>query len=1165
MTGQQTIPTSDTLVVPVEVAALAVNDGLRVGGGFYRAATNYRSVLDGSRGADPDPFTNDTDWAHKPEANGVYLQWQLPEALTRGRQGPDGEIGDFPLVPQRWLVVRYRYASRRVRAWMVHSDFVDDWDGTVSFVDPHAQEPRATKIGRRVELVKGAPWSEPDDGRAPFLTAVGPGLLAFSVYQPFNENVFSLHDPLEDVEDDERLGYLVAGWYADPGSDILADDGTDYAALLESLEWRAPSGAGERRRSLFTGTVLGVDWKRLGVIGDDPIPDRCDIAVAVGNSTAEAEGALQRHADGETAMSAEDADLFRAFLLDTLDEMDRPEADIILRRAAHRSGFGRGPGGYVWQVVDRADASAPPPEPADARARRLATEHTVVGELNRVQAEHDRLERELAAARDRLYRLWYMDRLNTHEDKPAEFTDHIAAQLDPDDPDGAAGTVARLAGELAVLRADGLPWAMEPDDLAASARAYADARGIGEHRTLVRVPDTEFDHSADPVVLLQGARLHAPLGRDAFLPCRTPDQTITEVTDGERTTDAAGVRDEVAQIELTGLPAALDPLAAEFLVLERARARGMSLADHEGTLPEYGTGDWTQAWQPLALHWSVRYFHTPFQEDGQDRWEFDADTLRYHWKGGDRESGYREITGKQYLMPSAGADLSGRIGAYAKDRDDLDPGLVRGLRRRATELDVLSQRLDGFSARLGQRLSGGHVCATGATGALIGDGQRLAPDPGDLPGRFDPWPDSEFVDLRAGQILFSSLTVVDRFGRAVRLVPDDDPAHFMPDAVPDAMVPEHPVGEFGADRYVELGPRLLQPARLHFDLLIPGSDDPVAYDPSRNPVCGWLLHNRLDASLACYAPEGEALGELRTVLDPDSGNQVVAWRRLPGSDLHTLDDLREAHPYLHHVLEPVVRKGPDTLTALLATVDEALAGIDPGGAEPGGAGFFLGRPLALVRARLDMQLEGPPRADTGWREAIGPPAPATTGYRWIVRLGEARQTDDGLVGYALDQDYEHLETVVPPEGPANDYLRPIGNGDRLRLRLDHEDSAEVMLLLDPRAPVHAVSDVLPVGKLRVPERFVSPALEHMSVSFRTGPVLAATRTRQVEGERVTSVVMPRPATVTGRWSWTEPVGEGWETHAVDTPDPARPPVAPPHLRSGFLVLDDAAAAHGTGR
>ncbi|WP_431887884.1 hypothetical protein [Nocardiopsis alba] len=1154
MTGTN-FPASDTLVVPVEVAALAVNETVRDTSVVYRAATNYRSVLDGERGADPAPFANDTGWWQNSDVPGVYLQWQLPEALSRGRQTPDGEIGDFPLVPNRWLVARYRAGSRDVRAWMVHSDFVDEREGTVSFLDPYSEAPQATKIGRKVELIKGSPWREPDDGGEPFLTAVGPGLLAFSVYQPFNENVFSIHDPLEEVEGEERLGYFVAGWYSDPDSDVLAED-IDYAALLESLEWRAPSGAGQRHRSLYTGTVLGIGWKPTGKI-DDPIPERDDIATAVGNSTAEAQGALQGQASG--TMSEEDADLFRAFLLDTLDEMDRPEGRTLLDRAAHRSGFGRGPGGYIWQVADRGDPSALPPEPAAVREQRLLTEHSVVGELNRLQAEHDRIERDLAAARDRLYHLWFMERMDTDRTKPREFTDHIDAELDPGNPDGAAGTVRRLAAELERMRREDLPWGHDEEELEEKARDHALENGITGTRVLMRVPDTGFDHSADPVVLLQGAGLHAPLSRDSFLPCRTPDQAITEITDGGDSVDVAEVRQDVDKLELSGLPAALESLATEFFVLERARSLDLGLNDHEGTLPEYGTDDWEQAWQPLTLHWSLRYFHTPFQEEGQDRWTFDG--VRYRWQGGEREEGYREITGKQYLMPSAGADLDGRINAYARYRDDLDPVTIRGLRKEAEEADLLSQRLDGFSARLAQRLTGGHLAPTDEIAELIGDGQRLAPDPGSIPRRPGERPESEFVDLRAGQILFSGLTIVDRFGRAVRLVPENDPAHFALDAVPDSMVPDHPVGEFGADRYVELGPRLLQPARLAFEPILP-DDEPAAFDPSLNPVYGWLLHNRLDASLACYGPTGDALGELRTIMDPGSGEQVVAWRRLPGSDLHTMEDLHEEHPYLYEVLEPVRSKGPDTLAALLATVDEAVAGIDPGGIDPGGAGFFLGRPLALVRARLDMRLEGPARSDTGWFSILDPsaPAPTTTDYRWTVRLGEAAQTDDGLVGYVLDRDYEHLETVVDPEGPATDYLRPIDNGERLRLRLDTDNTAEVMLLVDPRAPVHATTDVLPVGRLEIPRRFVDPVLEHMSVSFRTGPLLAATVKRDVDGDSVAAVSMPRPSTVTGAWSWTEPVGEGWEDHPIEAADPTRPPAAKPHLRSGFLLLDDAVAA-----
>ncbi|MFC7329914.1 hypothetical protein [Marinactinospora rubrisoli] len=1146
---------SSTLVVPIDVAALAVNTRVRDGGSIRRAAANFQRVVRDHAPAEPAPFDNDKDWRDDPDVLGVYLQWQLPEALARGRHDPDGGVGDFPLVPNRWLVVRYRYESREVRSWLVESDYLDEWQGTVSYLDPHAGTPTATKIGRRHDIAPGSPWREPSGRREPFLTAIGPGLLNFSVYQPFNENVFSMHDPLDGIDGDDRLAYFVAGWYADPDSDILMSE-EDSAALIESLDWSPTPGSGPRRRSVYTGSVLGLNWTPDTEIPDS-IPDRRDIAVAVGNSTAEAASALLDEADGTGALSADDAELFRAFVLDALDQLDKPEGQDLVQRAAHRSGFARGPGGYTWQVADRGDPLALPPEPADQRVRRLRAEHDTIGELNRLQAEHDRIERELAAAQERLYHLWYLNAL-PERDKPREFTSAIGAQLDPDDPDGAAGRVKALTEQLAEARS-ALPWGRDPEDLAEAAKAHADAHGLPEHRVLVRVPAEEFDHSADPVVLLQGANLHAPLSRDGALPCRTPDRVVTRVTDAGTTVDAAGVQPDVAKVPLDDLPEALRALATEFFILERARARGLSLDDHDGALPELGTGEWKQAWQPMALHWSGDYFPVPFQDTdtGTDYWWFDG--VRYRWTGqGDRPDPFT-VQGNQLLMPSAGAALEGQLAAYSAHRGDLPADLIRSLRREAAEQDLLSQRLDGFGAGLGQRKPGGGLLVpTGPLAELTGHGDRQAPEPGDLPeSDWDPNPESRFQQLRSGQMLFTGLSIVDRFGRSVDLILD--PAHFTPTALPDSMVPDHPIGETGADRYVELGPRLLQPGRLHFGFLSATGDEEIDFRPEENPVCGWLLHNRLDAALACYAPEGRALGELRTVLAP-SGSREVAWRRLPGSSLVSLDDLAADFPHLHRFLAAIQRKGPDTLTAVLATVDEALTTIDPEAPQDGGMGFFLGRPLAMVRAKLDLQLDGPPRTDVNWFDVIDPPTPKALEYRWTIRLGEPAHSDDGLVGFVLNGDYDHLETVVAPEGPDTGYLRPIGAGERLRLSFDSADTAEVTLLVDPRAAVHATTDLLPVGSLHIPARFVEPALAAMAVCFRSGPLLAATRETEVDGRTVEVAILPEPATPVGTWSWSEQVGEEWRDRPISPLAPDELPRTMPEIRSGYLVLGDATSA-----
>ncbi len=1135
---------SNDLVVPVEVSALAVNtrtqntDGTFV---FHRWHANFFLLQDNRLPAEPPPFQID-DWPGTAERRGVYVKWQLPEALCNGRHDDEEGIGDFPLVPNRWLVVRYQVATRAVRAWIVESDHLGVQTGTVSYLDPEADEPTATRIGRRHNLTAQQPWSEPADARAPFLTALGPGLLTFAAYQPYNENVLSIHDTLEDVSGADRLSYYVAGWYADPGSDILAGRDSSLTDLLDDLEWLAPGATSGVNRSLYTGCVLGVDWDPEGAIPASDLPDPAQVAVSIGNSTAEAMAGLIDEADGPDAFSTDEARLMRAFALGTLGRLDRTDGEELTERTAHQSGFGPVPAGYTWRVVERGDPAARATLTAAERARERALEQDVVAKLNQAQAEHDADARELTVAQERLYLLWA---LSIAEKKPSNFQDRIGDELNPNHAPGAAGRVAELSAQLADKRA-AIPWGSTPDELEASAAVYAAEHGMRAARVLQRVPQQPHEEAADPVVLVQGAHLNAPLTRDTFLPCRTPDRTVTAIGD----ITAASVQADVDKVNTANLPDTVPGLLTEFFILDRALVAGADLSSATGALPEFGTEAWRQPWEPLFLTWAVDYTALPYRDQQGQHWTFDG--TRYRWNGTGEVPDTFVIDGRQTLAPTAGHDLDGKLASYAAHRADLPD--LRALREEVRTVDMLSQRLDGLGAFLNQRDPRSTLRPTGDMGDLVGHADHYAPRPGKVglfPGQ--PAESSPYFELRTGQLAFTQLTVVDRFGRAVNLF--DNPEHFKPSR-PTSMIPDHPVSPSDTDRFVELSPRLLQPARLGFDFLHATSDDDVELTPGANPVCAWILHNRLDRTLACYDPTGQPWGELRTVMDTDS-NRAVVWAPLPGSPITTLPELEAASPHTHHLLASIAGRGPAALDAVRAAIDDALTTIDPEGPDDTNLGFLLGRPLALVRARLDLQLYGPARTSVGWNEVLDPAdhPPAMPDWDWTVRLGLANATDDGLVGYVLNEDYDHLETITAPADDADGYLRWIAE-DRLKLAFTGTSDATVTLLLDPRTAVHAVTDILPTGTVHVPQPFVADAMARMNICFRTGPILAPTTTDPL------TAVLPHPATATGTWAWTEPADPTtWrDPMPVTVPDPTALPLGDPEIRSGFLILGEAADA-----
>src|SRR5689334_699551 len=114
---------SGPLIVPITVEALVVNDDVRTVQGndaFVRAQMDYSGAFQTGEmdNAEPPPFTTDADFTAQPGSktgngidvstyyDGVYLKWRLPDALTTGAQ--DNQAGEttYPLVPNRWMVVR---------------------------------------------------------------------------------------------------------------------------------------------------------------------------------------------------------------------------------------------------------------------------------------------------------------------------------------------------------------------------------------------------------------------------------------------------------------------------------------------------------------------------------------------------------------------------------------------------------------------------------------------------------------------------------------------------------------------------------------------------------------------------------------------------------------------------------------------------------------------------------------------------------------------------------------------------------------------------------------------------------------------------------------------------------------------------------------------------
>lgn len=366
---------------------------------------------------------------------------------------------------------------------------------------------------------------------------------------------------------------------------------------------------------------------------------------------------------------------------------------------------------------------------------------------------------------------------------------------------------------------------------------------------------------------------------------------------------------------------------------------------------------------------------------------------------------------------------------------------------------------------------------------------------------------------------------------------------------------------------VQLPPALLQPARLRFDFL-DGLDASSSVQPNAlpgaelDPISGWVIPNHLDAALVAYTRDGVALGELSVAVAMDN-QPHVCWTDAPFSPYAGLDAIRQSIPNFGPFLYELGRQTLDTFRAFLRAIDETLWTTHPADAAfDNHLAALVGRPLAMLRAHLQFQLNGAIAPDPSWQYTFAPPnPPVIAGYQFAVQLGDIANVEDGLIGYFQNGDYTRFNVSRQSGAKSSDYLRPIGTDNNyVFLPTDNTTGAVVSMLVDPRASVHARSAIVPDVQLTAPADFVASSLAAMDVTFRIDGLLtdqqitAATDTVP----SATSVQMPLPKVPSGTWKWVQSDGSGPYTYPVLPNDTvAHLSASTPTLRRGMLQLSGA--------
>ncbi len=478
------------------------------------------------------------------------------------------------------------------------------------------------------------------------------------------------------------------------------------------------------------------------------------------------------------------------------------------------------------------------------------------------------------------------------------------------------------------------------------------------------------------------------------------------------------------------------------------------------------------------------------------------------------------LTGRSPLHPGIAKGLAAAVDRWLdqeRERNKTGPGLaspeteqaMATLSQHLAALDILSVSLDGVREQLlGLRYDRGLIHDT-ADVASDGTGRALAVA---LPRL-----------VAAGRLRIASARLVDSWGRVLDL------------PLERAAVVSRAADTDAGPATIQLPPRLNAPSRVHLRLVDPQPTDDSArtavvdqVDAALmvSPVAGFMLPDHIDEALEMFAADGTPLGQL----SHDAFGDAVFWEGAPGRlDIGPaagpLDDVDPAHQRLGWIAAGLVRADAEIrqalpgrpevespLSAMLRAIDTTLWSVDPFGAlGTEHIAGLVGRPIAVVTAHLTLDV--PADLDdvvyaTGITRQDREQAFADlAAVPFAVRLGSLLRSDDGLLGYYVDDDFAHLHVIdrqvtkqARESGRCRGQLGVDGSPttkeidnpyvvDAGYVTIRHGQTRRLTLLMHPGGKVHVISGIVPRSAVSLARDWVQPGLSVMAPSVRVGPLL----------------------------------------------------------------------------
>jgi hypothetical protein len=979
------------------------------------------------------------------------------------------------------------------------------------------------------------------------LTAVANGIPSFAAYYPECRNSFGFLDT--GVPAGSNVTYVVTGWYDDAGNDpaqlaaATFDSSGNPIPLSRSHLWAGGEGAGY---SLFSGTVEHVAWDPDTPYVPNP-PPQVSADLALANTPSEALAAYYANLFSPGVPLVEQ--LLAALQQGLWDKLSQPKTDLLpaIAEALHDSQFRKIESGTIYtihQVIDGQDSEAIdlPKGIADA-----------LNSLNAAAADLLEASNAVDSFRWQVFADWYRYFMTSEAADKAVVWNHFRTVLNPawgglsgSVTQAVAVRAAALDSvrDLLLLRRDLAlrevpgPRYFQPNDpamlllgpdLAMPARYGGDGRHQ-EDGTLVCRPTNEVVTSVTVAGITKTAADYAAVAalNGAALPYAADCSALIAEACLLNTATAA-VWSGVAQADLDS---GLDDL------LEGKAATPWKI--NSGAAPSpVEVGLWSEnPWLPVFLTWEAGYaaLH-PTLADQQNypadfftaNYTITADSgsfIAYTPSGAGIDPAKADYSnfysGYTILSRKAAENFEAQLQAYPSlDGEPIMKSILASLQNST----VMVQPLAGFTQALANRQMLMQVAVVSPAGGHGSDPiapiftrsvtPMLKTDDGPATYHVTPEFNSPFNPIRAGYLSLQDIRLfaVDAYGqkRPVQLNPDR--------LFAAASMAAGPAGGAIEPLFAFAAPRIAQPSRLLFQWLSAADGTTAEYNghPAESPICGWLLPNHLTGGFFLYDADGGPIGSLFVAGDDVQAGSRVVWQGAPGNDRDIDQNIEQdsvlaaAHPELRALALQLGKTGSvDDFKAFYRAVDGAHGSISPSNAATdAGLAVLIGRPVALVQAALRLDLRGTPwlsqnqaclQNDSEWVDTDA----GLTGVGFPVVLGDLDRLDDGLIGYFLGQagggyDLGTFFSEAAAEGSTGAVVQPtqttllVTPGPKPPPLPAPPPPApppqRVMMLVDPRAPVHAVSGILPTEALLVPPDLASSAMSSLEFSILAAPVL----------------------------------------------------------------------------